>query len=298
MIINIEHKTTYTYDTDVKHSIQYIRLTPFEASNQRVIKWELITPGPTSTMYDGYGNLLHVLTVDKVHKELDFVSRGIVEISGNESIGDDGLNPILFLRQTKLTKIGEGLGKLLEKYKGDMRGIEQSLKDMSAEILAKVPYDKTKTNSKTTAEEALELGGGVCQDHTHIFVGLCRARNIPARYVSGFLYSKANDHVSTHAWAEAYYNNSWHTFDVSNQLMKPTNHVKIAIGLDYLSACPIRGVRNGGGDEVMDTETIVKILNDVPIGLRDNQTSKFTINYAEQPAYNQPKEQQQQQQQN
>src|SRR5574344_143289 len=261
MILNIEHTTKYSYENEVKHSIQYLRLTPRLASNQRVLKWEIETPATPQIITDGFGNIVHVLTMDKPHRTLELVARGTVEISGHEALGDDGLNPILFLRQTPLTKLGPKLQKICAQYSQDMRNIDASLQDMSAHILHLVPYDKNKTNSQTTAEQAIEAGGGVCQDHTHIFVGLCRARGIPARYVSGYLQIRDCNHVSTHAWAEAYYNNSWHTFDISNQLTSPSSHIKVAIGLDYLEASPVRGMRQGGGTEKMDTEVVVDIFN-------------------------------------
>ena len=43
----------------------------------------------------------------------------------------------------------------------------------------------------------------------------------------------------------------WHGFDITNQCEPGANHLKLAIGLDYLDACPVRGMRRGGGLEVM-----------------------------------------------
>jgi hypothetical protein len=39
----------------------------------------------------------------------------------------------------------------------------------------------------TTADEALELGRGVCQDFSHIMLAACRSQGLPARCVSGYL---------------------------------------------------------------------------------------------------------------
>jgi transglutaminase-like putative cysteine protease len=89
----------------------------------------------------------------------------------------------------------------------------------------------------------------VCQDHTHVFLACCRALGLPARYVSGYLYSQDSEHVASHAWAEVWQDGSWHTFDVTNQTRLPRHHLKLAVGLDYMDACPVRGVRFGGGIE-------------------------------------------------
>jgi transglutaminase-like putative cysteine protease len=87
--------------------------------------------------------------------------------------------------------------------------------------------------------------------------------------VSG--YVQASDHsawsggqsaeVASHAWAEAWIGNRWVSFDVSNARAAGSGHVKLAVGLDYLDACPIRGVRLGGGDESMNASAEVQRLD-------------------------------------
>jgi transglutaminase superfamily protein len=50
-----------------------------------------------------------------------------------------------------------------------------------------VEYRKGETHVHTIGSEALEQGAGVCQDHAHIFCAVCRALDVRARYVSGYL---------------------------------------------------------------------------------------------------------------
>lgn len=66
-----------------------------------------------------------------------------------------------------------------------------------------------------------------------------------------------------HAWAEAWLDDRWQSFDVTNNTCKPNQHLKLAIGIDYLDACPVRGIRLGGGSEDMRTVAAVAML-DVP----------------------------------
>ena len=60
----------------------------------------------------------------------------------------------------------------------------------------------------------LAQGKGVCQDYAHLAVALCRSQGIPARYVSGYLFTRDDStgadvedgdvvNVQTHAWFEA-----------------------------------------------------------------------------------------------
>ena len=70
------------------------------------------------------------------------------------------------------------------------------------------------------------MGGGVCQDFAHLLIGLCRAVDIPARYVSGYIVpGEGRDEPhrgggASHAWAEAYMNtHGWRGFDATNDLV-------------------------------------------------------------------------------
>ncbi|NJO67710.1 MAG: transglutaminase family protein, partial [Rhodospirillales bacterium] len=55
-----------------------------------------------------------------------------------------------------------------------------------------------------------------------------------------------------HAWAEAYVDElGWVSFDPSNSQSATDAYVRLAIGFDYAGACPIRGIRTGGGTEEM-----------------------------------------------
>ena len=63
--------------------------------------------------------------------------------------------------------------------------------------------------------------------------------------------------MASHAWAEAWLDDAWYSFDVTNQLAVPQRHLKLAVGLDYLDACPVRGMRRGGGYEQMHANVLV-----------------------------------------
>jgi len=55
-----------------------------------------------------------------------------------------------------------------------------------------------------------------------------------------------------HAWVEAFVENlGWVGFDPTNGIGITEAHVRVAIGLDYLGAAPVRGTRYGGGGETL-----------------------------------------------
>ena len=125
---------------------------------------------------------------------------------------------------------------------------------------ARMPYSPGATRVDSTAAEAFAGRAGVCQDHTHAFLACARSLGVPSRYVSGYLYTEDSGHLASHAWAEAWLGDAWYSFDVTNQLARPERHLKLAVGLDYLDACPVRGMRRGGGGEQMHARVNVAAL--------------------------------------
>ena len=96
---------------------------------------------------------------------------------------------------------------------------------------------------------------GVCQDITHIFIASARQLGIPARYVSGYFHRAdgVNEQQAGHAWAEAFVEHlGWVGFDPTNGIGTTDAHLRVAVGLDYLGAAPVRGTRFGGDGESLE----------------------------------------------
>jgi len=68
-------------------------------------------------------------------------------------------------------------------------------------------YDHSKAKSDTAkaygAETVLKVGKGVCVEYADLFVAICRAKGIPAKYVGG-ITTEGNEENKGHAWAEVY----------------------------------------------------------------------------------------------
>ena len=108
------------------------------------------------------------------------------------------------------------------------------------------------TSASHTAAESFALGAGVCQDHTHVFIACCRALGVPARYVSGYVDPAGGQQATSHAWAEVRIPGlGWVGFDAANGVSPTAAYVRVATGLDYADAAPVRGVRRGGAAETL-----------------------------------------------
>lgn len=76
------------------------------------------------------------------------------------------------------------------------------------------------SNPQTTAADAFRAGQGVCRDFAHLAITFCRALNIPARYVCGYIPNidvpPPAEPMDFAAWLEVYLDGAWHTFDARN----------------------------------------------------------------------------------
>jgi transglutaminase-like putative cysteine protease len=260
MRIRVDHTTHYVYDAPVRHSAQYLRLVPPSSSRQRVIEWRLETPGTPLEMRDGYGNIFHLLTLDRTVSEILIRSTGAIETSAaiDEAPDETKLSPLIFLRQTALATADAALADFAEPFRRRASTLS-GLRDLASAVLARLPFQPGVTGSHSTAVEAFQAANGVCQDHAHVFIACCRHLGVPARYVSGYLYEPgfAESHIASHAWVEAWVMDRWRSFDITNGGPAGEHHIRVAVGGDYLEACPVRGVRRGGGDETMIAHALV-----------------------------------------
>lgn len=116
-------------------------------------------------------------------------------------------------------------------------------------------YNQSATTVSTTAAEAYVLKAGVCQDFTHIMLGVLRHFNIPARYISGYLYVGEEDRLvgntATHAWLEVMLLGiGWIGLDPTNNVEMLENHIIICVGRDYQDVSPVEGVYHEGGTHI------------------------------------------------
>lgn len=257
MLLNIEHHTRYAYSEDVNYTIQELRLTPQHGFGQHVRHWDIKVNGELQPSQDAYGNMTHTLVVDAPHSELLIMACGQVE-TGLDAVSQHLALPLpIYLRDTPLTQYSADMVAFAQAYRQPQRQ-NAALEDMMHALLARVRYIKGATQVTTVAAEAFALGQGVCQDHAHVFIACCRAIQLPARYVSGYLFTADGSLMQTHAWADVFLaGEGWQSFDVSNGCRAGEAHVRLATGLDYRSASPISGMRSGGGVEGMASSVIV-----------------------------------------
>jgi transglutaminase-like putative cysteine protease len=89
------------------------------------------------------------------------------------------------------------------------------------------------SDSSTSAADTLVEQRGVCRDFAHLMIALCRAVNIPARFVTGIDYGApaSMGPPDFHAYVEAYLGHRWYLFDPTG-ISPPMGLVRIGTGRD------------------------------------------------------------------
>jgi transglutaminase-like putative cysteine protease len=99
----------------------------------------------------------------------------------------------------------------------------------------RITFNYGDARSTRTALEAFEERKGVCRDYAHLAIALCRALNIPARYVNGYLgdigVPADGAPMDFSAWFEVYLEGGWYTLDARHNRRR-TGRIVIARGRD------------------------------------------------------------------
>ncbi|MEJ1161074.1 transglutaminase family protein [Prosthecomicrobium sp. N25] len=268
MRLRITHETLYAYEKPATYAIQALRLMPRGSDNQYVVDWRIDVSQDCrlAPVDDHYGNLTHAFSIDGPIAELSIVASG--EVVTEDPTGvlrgvPERMPPKLYLRDTALTKADSAIRDFAREVAAGEGGDRLStLHALMRRLNRELRYDREATEAATTAAEAFATDHGVCQDLAHIFVSAARVLDIPARYVSGYMYDPAEPGPlgASHAWAEAWVGGSlgWIGFDAANDRCPTDAYVRLACGLDYLDAAPIRGTRYGGDGEAMTVRVTVE----------------------------------------
>lgn len=265
MRLRISHASRYTYNSPVSYGLLQIRQTPKSRVGQDVLNWSLRVQGGKieAEFEDQNANWVQLISLDQGAEELIVSSEGEVEVEDRAGVigAHRGFTPLwLFRRTTPLTRPGPLLRRLVKASPDASGGDIPRLHAVAAQVREAIQYEPGWTDADTKAEDALEAGHGVCQDHAHVFIAAARLLGYPARYAGGYLMM--NDRINQdagHAWAEVHVERlGWVGFDISNAISPDSRYVRVATGLDYSEAAPVSGMRFGASTESLDVSIQVQ----------------------------------------
>lgn len=259
---SIEYNIENKYEHWVKKADFRFLLFPARSAKQQVFAEELSCSFEDrlyrSKNYFGFDRLS--CHIDEAFNEFSLQYKAQVQITPSNPFAVKPLLPaeefaqltnhifkidyFLFLMPTELTRLPPGTQNQFPEYKGQMQVFDYAFQ-LTQYLHETLEYCPESTDVDTPIAEVLRIRKGVCQDFAHLFIGICQANHIPARYVSGYLNQGAGFTGSSqlHAWAEVYIPNvGWKGFDATNNLVADHHFIKIAHGTDYRDCSSIVGV--------------------------------------------------------
>ena len=282
MRFEIEHTNIFQYESEVDQSLNTIRLKPRGDERQRLLSYR-IAISPTSLTrehLDIWGNTVGTFYIPEQHHELEIQSTSIVSIQRAPFIHRIQYSPEMqtifhsqlfyehylpYIKKTSFTYLTDL--QLEEVYHaiGHAENPVLFSLNLMQYIYSIFEYDAGATDVMTTASQAFSLKRGVCQDFSHVMLAVLRAKGIPARYVSGYLYVDENSgligDIATHAWVEVMIPGiGWIGLDPTNNVEVLENHIILCIGRDYTDVSPVEGVYTGGKHD-LTVKVNVKALN-------------------------------------
>ena len=261
--LQVTHTTKYRYDVPVGQSYNEARLEPRSDRHQTVLSSRVEVEPATRVVrhVDYWGSVVHHFDIQTPHQELTVIGRTTVETA--TSPPDRGDASWDDLADSEIRDQFEELlvPTSIVAWTPEMADVAAEIRAASATpIIAaeaavawvneRLTYSPGTTGVKTTAEQVLESGGGVCQDFAHVGLALLRAMGIPSWYVSGYLHPHKKAAVDeplvgeSHAWVAAFTGTVW-PLDPTSLEPVAERHVRVAAGRDYGDVAPFRGIYAG-----------------------------------------------------
>jgi transglutaminase-like putative cysteine protease len=261
MKLHILHQTFYRYAGAVNGNANELRLTPKTSLWQKP-QFFLLRVLPSTRLrrfQDLHGNHVTYFEVEESHSSLSIEATCTVTTQDRYS---DGLPAAISLAELENPQQMESVEPFLQptslvdicpeiwRAAVDIRAEETSVFGLARSLMRYVyescKYESGVTDVHTTASEFWTDRRGVCQDFAHLYLALCRSVQLPARYVSGYLYDSRRTEIrgahATHAWAEVWLPGiGWHGMDPTNDSLTHENYVVLAAGRDYHDVPPVKG---------------------------------------------------------
>jgi len=274
MRLRVRHTTRFRYSEEIADTAMEMRLRPIDDMRQRLVSYRLtVTPrGPIHGYTDVLGNHVETWNFRAPHREIVVTSEATVETLAVSEASTTA--PVLAVaKRYQMTRFD---GPVLTN--GRVRELAALVRQAGGDPLAgateaihrRFTYAPNTTTVHSTVEEITVRGAGVCQDFAHLWIAICRAMGIPARYVSGYVASQpaAGGSIgqASHAWAEGWREGQgWIGYDPTNWSTTTggrvgDQHIRVAVGRDYRDVPPTRGVYRGLAEESLTVDVRVEAL--------------------------------------
>ncbi len=292
MIFEITHRTDYRYGQPAREAYIEARLTPPPLPTQEILAHtiEFLPPTATSTYHDYFGNQVTFYSMTLRHERLAITNRltvrtseippmpGALDVTVAEArqLFASKLTDVFdYLQPTQVIPTGSPSMEWARKFFGGGAPLSEALERLNRAIHEKFRYEPGSTDNSTPLETVWKQRSGVCQDFTHVMLGVLRTAGVPSRYVCGYIESdpikptsgapRLLGSLATHAWVEVLTPGMrWLPIDPTNNQWCGERHVTIAYGRDSGDATPVRGTFKGSGPQNMKVRVSMRRMGNKP----------------------------------
>lgn len=261
----VRHETTYTYNQSVSLKPHLVRLRPRSNHWQSLREYRLeVSPEPVgrSDVLDLDGNAIVKLWFDTPTDKLQLVSTSVVEThqtnpfnflldptmlrfpfdypSSLRSQLQPYLNPLGTLPATGDPIATELAEELLHLTENDPI---QFLGDLNQRIYTQCDYIVRPDGAPRSPGITWRNKRGSCRDFAVLFVAVCRAAGLAARFVSGYQEGDLDTEAwDLHAWVEVYLPGAgWRGYDPTHGLLVADGHIALVASPYPSYAAPVEG---------------------------------------------------------
>ena len=260
----------YGYSDTVIHNDNQLRIFPRNGEGQSTCETNVwsIPQGRGVDYKDRFGNQVRRLRVIEPHTTFIVAAGGSVSLSTELPRADD--LPVAALHDlpesfeyTSVSPLVEPgtVADLAKDIAGSDDGLLATVNSIVKWVYENIRYKRGTTSVATTADQVVVAGEGVCQDKTHLALGMLRALSVPCRYASGLITGQTGE---THSWLEFLHPDSgWLGADPTRGLILPParDYVKLGVGRDYTDVSPVTGSFLSKG-EAEDIAAIAEVTLD------------------------------------
>jgi transglutaminase-like putative cysteine protease len=284
--LRIFHTIQYRYPVPVSESHNEVRLMPLSDDDQTCLDFRLtLTPPAEIRALDLPSGRVHDFDIRAPHSELVIHAESLVvtnrqnpfsflpprdgdaEFYQRERFREENAPFLAATERVQLHPEVDRIAATAHKQASGA-GTVPFLMALTRQLYRVLTYAASANHVDPSIMEVLEDREGVVRDFTHLMLAICRRQGIPARYVSGYLFTGENAAdrrepgqgpdrdpdaprpiargSAMHGWVECLLpDNRWHGFDPMNNLLTNDYYVKVHTGRDSVDVQPSRGMFRG-----------------------------------------------------
>jgi transglutaminase-like putative cysteine protease len=289
MRLDIRYRCAFEYDSLVHESQNELRACPVSDARQTLLRYRVSTSPPSRvfSFEDYWGTRVDTFGVREPHVFLEVTAEATVETRSTPLLTSsswiESLQEPAFVEEHWEylqpsphadwdARVQSEAAAQVELAGPECVSVALALHRRVGTLLRYAPGS---TYVGVAVDQVLDRGEGVCQDYAHLAVAMCRSVGLPARYVSGYLFtdddSTGDDvvgdevQVQTHAWFEAAIPGvGWLALDPTNRQAAGLRHVKIGHGRDYDDVNPLRGTYAGPPHATLEVSVEMRRLAPAP----------------------------------